>query len=157
MLENTFSVSCVVMRPQQSARAHRQHATRTTHTNAIILAHSRFETHIYMKCVCVTVAVYIKVLKSCLMFTNPISSHLLFIPVPLVWVTVADLHVRFPVCRTTRVYKKTSPNSLLTLYLGTRDVICRQGSVEPLRGVIYIDPKFTPSNKIYGQLTLTFR
>lgn len=56
-----------------------------------------------------------------------------------------------------RVYKKTSPNSVLTLYLGTRDVVCRQGAVEPLRGVIYIDPKFVPSHKIYGQLTLTFR
>lgn len=72
---------------------------------------------------------------------------------------VVDIRVRSLVFRFAahRVYKKTSPNSLLTLYLGTRDVICRHGSVEPLRGVIYIDPKFTPSNKIYGQLTLTFR
>lgn len=56
-----------------------------------------------------------------------------------------------------RVYKKTSPNSVLTLYLGTRDIICRHGKVEPLRGVIYVDPKYVANHKIYGQLTLTFR
>lgn len=56
-----------------------------------------------------------------------------------------------------RVYKKTSPNSVLTLYLGTRDIICRHGKVEPLRGVIFVDPKYVANHKIYGQLTLTFR
>lgn len=56
-----------------------------------------------------------------------------------------------------RVYKKTSPNSVLTLYLGTRDILCRHGNVEPLRGVIYIDPKHVSSHKVFGQLTLTFR
>ncbi|KAG4072017.1 hypothetical protein HA402_010954 [Bradysia odoriphaga] len=60
-------------------------------------------------------------------------------------------------CATERVFKKTSPNSVLTLYLGTRDVICRRGAVEPLRGVIFLDPKFVPNHKIFGQLTLTFR
>lgn len=58
---------------------------------------------------------------------------------------------------TWRVYKKTSPNSVLTLYLGTRDIICRQGNVQPLRGVIFVDPKYAASHKVYGQLTLTFR
>ncbi|XP_055382924.1 uncharacterized protein LOC129613050 [Condylostylus longicornis] len=57
----------------------------------------------------------------------------------------------------TRVFKKTSANSILSLYLGSRDLISRDGTVEPLRGVIYIDPKFMCSQKIYGQLTLTFR
>lgn len=57
-----------------------------------------------------------------------------------------------------RVYKKTSSNQMLTLYLGTREIISRKGTVEPLKGVVFIDPKIINSPvKIYGQLTLTFR
>ncbi|XP_055638088.1 arrestin homolog [Toxorhynchites rutilus septentrionalis] len=56
-----------------------------------------------------------------------------------------------------RVFKKTSSNQLLTLYLGSRELVSRKGIIEPLRGVIYIDPKIVNDAKIYGQLTLTFR
>lgn len=57
-----------------------------------------------------------------------------------------------------RVYKKTSSNQLLTLYLGTRELVSRSGVVEPIKGIIYIDPKVIESNqKVYCQLTLTFR
>ncbi|XP_063708935.1 phosrestin-2 [Culicoides brevitarsis] len=56
-----------------------------------------------------------------------------------------------------RVYKKTSSNQLLTLYLGSRELISRGGIVEPLKGVIYIDSKIFSGYKIYGQITLTFR
>ncbi|XP_065093240.1 uncharacterized protein LOC135713948 isoform X2 [Ochlerotatus camptorhynchus] len=56
-----------------------------------------------------------------------------------------------------RVFKKTSSNQLLTLYLGSRELVARKGVIEPLRGVIYIDPKIINDTKIYGQLTLTFR
>ena len=57
-----------------------------------------------------------------------------------------------------RVYKKTSSNQLLTLYLGTRELTARAGLAESLKGVIYIDPKLLVSgHKVYGQLTLTFR
>ncbi|XP_055849117.1 phosrestin-2-like [Episyrphus balteatus] len=56
-----------------------------------------------------------------------------------------------------KVYKKTSSNSILTLYMGSRDLISTDGVVEPLRGVIVVDPKYLASQKIYGQLTLTFR
>ncbi|XP_058117939.1 uncharacterized protein LOC131284947 [Anopheles ziemanni] len=56
-----------------------------------------------------------------------------------------------------RVYKKTSSNQLLTLYLGSRELVARKGVIEPLKGVLYIDPKVIGEAKIYGQLTLTFR
>lgn len=56
-----------------------------------------------------------------------------------------------------RVFKKTSSNQVITLYLGTRELVARKGLIEPLRGVIYIDPKVIGEAKIYGQLTLTFR
>lgn len=57
-----------------------------------------------------------------------------------------------------RVYKKTSSNQLLTLYLGTRELVSRAGVVDPIKGIIYVDPKIIESNqKVYCQLTLTFR
>lgn len=57
-----------------------------------------------------------------------------------------------------RVYKKTSSNQLLTLYLGTRELVSRAGAVEPIKGIIYVDPRVIESNqKVYCQLTLTFR
>lgn len=57
-----------------------------------------------------------------------------------------------------KVYKKTSSNQLLTLYLGTRELVSRVGVVDPIKGIIYVDPKIIESNqKVYCQLTLTFR
>lgn len=57
-----------------------------------------------------------------------------------------------------RVYKKTSSNQLLTLYLGTRELVSRAGVIDPIKGIIYIDPRVVESNqKVYCQLTLTFR
>ncbi|XP_055691693.1 arrestin homolog isoform X1 [Lutzomyia longipalpis] len=58
---------------------------------------------------------------------------------------------------TQRVYKKTSSNAMITLYLASREMVHRMGSVEPLRGVLYADPKFAVGFRIFGQLTLTFR
>lgn len=55
------------------------------------------------------------------------------------------------------MYKKTSANQLLTLYLGSREVIAKRGVVEPIKGVVYIDPRIIDDCKIYGQITLTFR
>ncbi|XP_059621018.1 arrestin homolog isoform X2 [Phlebotomus argentipes] len=56
-----------------------------------------------------------------------------------------------------RIFKKTSPNAILTLYLGTREIISRRGVVEPLRGVLYVDPKYIVGHRLFSQLTLTFR
>lgn len=56
-----------------------------------------------------------------------------------------------------RVYKKTSSNQLLTLYLGSRELTARRGVIEPLKGVVYIDTKIMNGYKIFGQITLTFR
>ena len=57
-----------------------------------------------------------------------------------------------------RVYKKTSSNQLLTLYLGTRELVSRGGVVDPIKGVAYIDSRVIETNqKVYCQLTLTFR
>uniref|UniRef100_A0A1B0CBA9 Putative arrestin n=1 Tax=Lutzomyia longipalpis TaxID=7200 RepID=A0A1B0CBA9_LUTLO len=56
-----------------------------------------------------------------------------------------------------RIFKKTSPNAVLTLYLGTREIISRRGVVEALRGVLFVDPKYIVGHRLFSQLTLTFR
>ncbi|KAK4883491.1 hypothetical protein RN001_006810, partial [Aquatica leii] len=54
------------------------------------------------------------------------------------------------------VFKKSSPNNKLTLYLSSRDLVVSAGRIDRLQGVLLIDPEFVDQRKIYGQVTLTF-
>lgn len=56
-----------------------------------------------------------------------------------------------------RVYKKSSPNNKLTLYLASRDLIVNELKIDKLQGVLLVDPEFLQEKRVYGQITLTFR
>ncbi|NXQ39796.1 ARRB1 protein, partial [Catharus fuscescens] len=56
-----------------------------------------------------------------------------------------------------RVFKKTSPNSKLSLYLGKRDYVDHVDSVESVDGVCLIDPEYLKDRKVYVTLTCAFR
>ncbi|XP_054729378.1 uncharacterized protein LOC129238377 [Anastrepha obliqua] len=58
---------------------------------------------------------------------------------------------------TQRVYKKTSPNCVLTLYLPTREITLSGNNPAIVHGIIYVDPKAIQGYRVYAQLTLTFR
>ncbi|XP_058974622.1 uncharacterized protein LOC101889685 [Musca domestica] len=58
---------------------------------------------------------------------------------------------------TQRVYKKTSPNCVLTLYLPSREITLSGNTPSILRGIVYVDPKAIQGYRVYAQLTLTFR
>ncbi|XP_065365634.1 uncharacterized protein LOC135958670 [Calliphora vicina] len=58
---------------------------------------------------------------------------------------------------TQRVYKKTSPNCVLTLYLPSREITLSGNSPSILRGIVFVDPKAIQGYRVYAQLTLTFR
>ncbi|KAL7744439.1 hypothetical protein ACLKA6_001818 [Drosophila palustris] len=58
---------------------------------------------------------------------------------------------------TQRVYKKTSPNCVLTLYLPTREITLTGNNPSVLRGIVFVDPKAIQGYRVYAQLTLTFR
>ncbi|XP_037931917.1 uncharacterized protein LOC119666706 [Teleopsis dalmanni] len=58
---------------------------------------------------------------------------------------------------TQRVYKKTSPNCVITLYLPTREITLSGSSPSILRGIVFVDPKAIQGYRVYAQLTLTFR
>ncbi|KAG5342558.1 ARRH protein, partial [Acromyrmex charruanus] len=57
-----------------------------------------------------------------------------------------------------RVYKKSSPNNKLTLYLASRDIIVSEAKNDnKLLGVLLVDPDYVRDKKVFGQVTLTFR
>ncbi|KAM6960046.1 arrestin, beta 2b [Tautogolabrus adspersus] len=57
----------------------------------------------------------------------------------------------------TRVYKKSSPNSKLTVYLGKRDFVDHLDHVDPVDGVLLVDPEYLKDRKVFVTLTCVFR
>jgi len=56
-----------------------------------------------------------------------------------------------------KVFKKASPNSKLTLYMGRRDFVDHVTSVDPVDGVLVVDSDYLQGRKVYGQLVCSFR
>uniref|UniRef100_A0A672JVW7 Uncharacterized protein n=1 Tax=Sinocyclocheilus grahami TaxID=75366 RepID=A0A672JVW7_SINGR len=46
-----------------------------------------------------------------------------------------------------RVFKKTSPNCKLTVYLGKRDFVDHLDHVDPVDGVILVEPEYLKDRK----------
>uniref|UniRef100_A0A3Q2NUU0 Uncharacterized protein n=1 Tax=Fundulus heteroclitus TaxID=8078 RepID=A0A3Q2NUU0_FUNHE len=46
-----------------------------------------------------------------------------------------------------RVFKKSSPNCKLTVYLGKRDFVDHLDHVDPVDGVILVDPEYLKDRK----------
>ncbi|XP_034968097.1 arrestin-C [Zootoca vivipara] len=56
-----------------------------------------------------------------------------------------------------KVYKKTCPNGKLSIYLGKRDFVDHVESVEPVDGIVLVDPEYLKDRKVYVTLTCAFR
>lgn len=57
-----------------------------------------------------------------------------------------------------KVYKKSSPNGKLTVYLGKRDFIDYLSGTEPVDGVVTINQDYVNDNrKVWCQLMCSFR
>ncbi|XP_032186570.1 arrestin-C [Mustela erminea] len=56
-----------------------------------------------------------------------------------------------------RVYKKTCSNGKLTLYLGKRDFVDHVDMVDPIDGVVLVDPDYLKDRKMFVTLTCAFR
>ncbi|XP_069748274.1 beta-arrestin-1 isoform X1 [Narcine bancroftii] len=56
-----------------------------------------------------------------------------------------------------RVFKKSSPNGKLTVYLGKRDFVDHVDFVEPVDGVVLVDPEYLKERKVFVTLTCAFR
>uniref|UniRef100_A0AAY4BRP2 Arrestin C-terminal-like domain-containing protein n=1 Tax=Denticeps clupeoides TaxID=299321 RepID=A0AAY4BRP2_9TELE len=57
----------------------------------------------------------------------------------------------------TRVFKKSSPNCKVTVYLGKRDFVDHLDRVDPVDGVILVDPEYLKDRKVFVTLTCAFR
>ncbi|KAM9335286.1 arrestin, beta 2b [Symphorus nematophorus] len=57
----------------------------------------------------------------------------------------------------TRVFKKSSPNCKLTVYLGKRDFVDHLDHVDPVDGVLLVDPEYLKDRKVFVTLTCAFR
>uniref|UniRef100_UPI003AAE3246 arrestin red cell-like n=1 Tax=Centroberyx gerrardi TaxID=166262 RepID=UPI003AAE3246 len=56
-----------------------------------------------------------------------------------------------------RVFKKSSPNCKLTVYLGKRDFVDHLDHVDPVDGVLLVDPEYLKDRKVFVTLTCAFR
>ncbi|GLH05143.1 Arrestin homolog, partial [Gryllus bimaculatus] len=56
-----------------------------------------------------------------------------------------------------KVFKKTTPNGKVTVYLGKRDFIDHLDHIDPIDGIIVVDNDYLKGRKIYGQVTTTYR
>ncbi|KAI6063370.1 S-arrestin isoform X3 [Aix galericulata] len=55
------------------------------------------------------------------------------------------------------IFKKSSRDKALTIYLGKRDFVDNVGTVEPVDGVVLIDPTMLKGKQVYVTLTCAFR
>ncbi|NWU97368.1 ARRS protein, partial [Upupa epops] len=55
------------------------------------------------------------------------------------------------------IFKKSTRDKALTIYLGKRDFIDNVGDVEPVDGVVLVDPAIVKGKKVYVSLTCAFR
>ncbi|XP_003801812.1 arrestin-C [Otolemur garnettii] len=56
-----------------------------------------------------------------------------------------------------KVFKKTSSNGKLSIYLGKRDFMDHVDMVEPIDGVVLVDPDYIKGRKMFVTLTCAFR
>ncbi|KAB0795683.1 hypothetical protein PPYR_09744 [Photinus pyralis] len=56
-----------------------------------------------------------------------------------------------------RVYKKSTPNGKVTIYLGKREFVDHLDYIDPIDGVIVVENDYLKGRKIYGQVVTTYR
>lgn len=57
----------------------------------------------------------------------------------------------------TRVFKKSSLNGKITVYLGKRDFVDHITHVDPIDGVVLIDPEYAKDRKVFGHVLAAFK
>nr|XP_016847626.1 PREDICTED: S-arrestin [Anolis carolinensis] len=73
-------------------------------------------------------------------------------------VSVSDISMKnVEPARSHVIYKKVSHDKAVTLYLGKRDFIDHVEDVEPVDGVVMVDPDIVKNKKVFVTLTCAFR
>ncbi|CAH8506480.1 unnamed protein product [Schistosoma guineensis] len=63
----------------------------------------------------------------------------------------------FPLLLYYRVFKKSSPNGKITTYLCKRDFIDSLADVDPIEGVVLVDPEYVKGRKVFTHVLSAFR
>lgn len=53
-----------------------------------------------------------------------------------------------------KVFKKTSPNGKLTVYLGKRDFLDHLDHCDPIDGIIVVDNDYLKGRKVFAQVNM---
>ena len=57
-----------------------------------------------------------------------------------------------------KVFKKSSPNGKVNLYMGKRDFVDHISAVEPIEGIVVLDDEYIRDHrKVFGQVVCSFR
>ncbi|XP_071440365.1 arrestin homolog [Hetaerina americana] len=56
-----------------------------------------------------------------------------------------------------KVFKKTTPNGKVTVYLGKRDYVDHLDHVDPIDGVVVVESDYLRGRRVFGQVTATYR
>ena len=59
--------------------------------------------------------------------------------------------------RATRVFKKSSPNGKIAVYLGKRDFVDHISHVDSIDGVVLVDPDYVENRKVFGHVLAAFK
>ncbi|XP_046393199.1 arrestin homolog isoform X2 [Ischnura elegans] len=68
------------------------------------------------------------------------------------------VYILFIVCvAALKVFKKTTPNGKVTVYLEKREFVDHLESIDPIDGVVVVESDYLKGRKVFGQVTLTYR
>lgn len=56
-----------------------------------------------------------------------------------------------------KVFKKTSPNGKVTVYLGKRDFLDHLDHIDPIDGIVVVDNDYLKGRKVFAQVVTTYR
>ncbi|GLV39221.1 Arrestin 2 [Carabus blaptoides fortunei] len=56
-----------------------------------------------------------------------------------------------------KVFKKTSPNGKVTVYIGKRDFLDHLDHTDPIDGIVVVDNDYLKGRKVYAQVVTTYR
>ena len=54
------------------------------------------------------------------------------------------------------MFKKDTPNGKIVVYLGRRDFVDHITHVDPVEGVVLVDPGYAKNKKVFGQILAAF-
>ncbi|XP_069923211.1 arrestin-C isoform X3 [Oryctolagus cuniculus] len=85
-----------------------------------------------------------------------ISNSLSFLSLPLLFPALPTHSLSSFWSSPRRVFKKTSSNGKISIYLGKRDFVDHVDMVEPIDGVVLVDPDYLKGRKLFVMLTCAF-